>query len=273
MTNIDEPVIDLLKSSYNKMYKSSSIVLLLFLNGTNNIKIKSTLFKISSSYIFFIPANTDFSITGDGEVYILSITEIVVNKILNRSISISIKSYFRDKQDKNNVSMFNINNIKSQFNYFFKEILTELKTKQNNYIEVNELHILEILFRLKRVGILTSDQMNRLSADSFIWSISDVIHYVKENFDGQFTLNELAGKCALNSSYFSRTFKQEVGIPLFEYINRLRVEKACHLLKISNSSIIEIAFSVGYNNVTFFNRYFKKIMNISPGEYRSRIKK
>ena len=55
----------------------------------------------------------------------------------------------------------------------------------------------------------------------------------------------------------------------FEYINRIRIQKACLMLKRGNLQITEIAFAVGYNNLSFFYRYFSKIMKMTPREYRA----
>lgn len=60
---------------------------------------------------------------------------------------------------------------------------------------------------------------------------------------------------------------------MFEYLNRIRIQKSCLFLKRSSMSIVEIAFSVGYNNLSHFNRYFRRIMGMSPREYRNRSKK
>ncbi|HAE22166.1 MAG TPA: hypothetical protein DCG47_07575 [Spirochaetaceae bacterium] len=72
----------------------------------------------------------------------------------------------------------------------------------------------------------------------------------------------------MNTSDFSRRFKELAGCPLFEFINRQRIKRACALLKSSGLSIIEIAEAVGYNNLSFFNRYFLRIVGVSPREYR-----
>lgn len=71
-----------------------------------------------------------------------------------------------------------------------------------------------------------------------------------------------------SSSYFSRLFRNEVGMPLFEYINRTRIRKACVMLRRADISVTQIAFDVGYNSVSFFNRYFRRIMHLTPREYR-----
>ncbi|OHE69041.1 MAG: hypothetical protein A2Z99_11460 [Treponema sp. GWB1_62_6] len=100
------------------------------------------------------------------------------------------------------------------------------------------------------------------------WTIDEVIARIEANYADRFSLAELVAACALNTSEFSRRFKARAGCPLFEFINRQRVKRACSLLKDSGMPIVEIAFAVGYNNLSFFNRYFHRIMGNSPREYR-----
>ena len=78
----------------------------------------------------------------------------------------------------------------------------------------------------------------------------------------------MAARCALNPGYFSRAFRDEAGMPMFKVINTIRAQKACMLFKRSDMPILEIANAVGHNNVSFFNRYFKKIIKTSPRDYR-----
>ena len=66
----------------------------------------------------------------------------------------------------------------------------------------------------------------------------------------------------MSPASFSREFKGLSGSPLFEFINKVRIHKACSLLKHSDASVTAIAMDVGYNNVSFFNRYFRRIPSI-----------
>ena len=102
--------------------------------------------------------------------------------------------------------------------------------------------------------------------------MDEVAEYVETHYDERLTLPGLADHCGLSPTYLSRTFRGQFGIPLFEYINGIRIRKACLLLKRSDLSVLEVAFSVGYNNVSFFNRYFRRILGTSPGEYRKHIR-
>jgi AraC-like DNA-binding protein len=98
--------------------------------------------------------------------------------------------------------------------------------------------------------------------------IDGVIAVIEANYSDEYSLAKLASGLGLTPSYFSHLFHRTTGMPLFEYINTIRIRKACGLLKRTGMSILEIAYAVGYNNLSFFNRYFKKVMNMSPREYK-----
>ncbi len=81
-------------------------------------------------------------------------------------------------------------------------------------------------------------------------------------------------KCAkmlnITVSHFCHLFKQLTGMTFSNYVNYLRIKKAETLLRNTNMTITEIAISIGYNDVAYFSRIFKKQKNISPSEYRNR---
>lgn len=70
---------------------------------------------------------------------------------------------------------------------------------------------------------------------------------------------------------FCRWFKKSLGNSFVTYVNTARVEKACQLLSNSNISITDIAFSVGFESLSHFNRTFLKLKHVSPSQYRKSI--
>lgn len=96
--------------------------------------------------------------------------------------------------------------------------------------------------------------------------------YLERMYHHPLSLDGLADETGFSTSYLSRYFKNQTGMCLFEYINKLRIKRACFLLKNTNKKIIEIAYEVGYNNISFFTRYFKKTLHISPVEYRKKVR-
>lgn len=103
-------------------------------------------------------------------------------------------------------------------------------------------------------------------------SIRDMIRqasaYIDENYFEELTLASLSEKYNVESSYFSRMFKQETGKNLMLYIAERRIEKAKEYMADQNINLTEIAFLTGYDDYTYFSRVFKKITGKSPRDYR-----
>ncbi len=98
--------------------------------------------------------------------------------------------------------------------------------------------------------------------------IENVKKYVQENIEYNITLSLVAQLYHYNEKYLGRLFSKEVGMSFHEYINRQRLSYAKTLLKTTRDSILNIALRVGFQNVTYFNRIFKKEFHITPSEYR-----
>ncbi len=99
--------------------------------------------------------------------------------------------------------------------------------------------------------------------------IENIKNYIEENLEYDMKISMLAKTFGYNEQYLGRIFKRETKLSITEYINKRRIERAKLLLKETNDSVINISDSVGFNNVTYFNRLFKKIVNKTPIEYRA----
>jgi AraC-like DNA-binding protein len=144
-----------------------------------------------------------------------------------------------------------------------EELAAELAERRSAYRVRARLLLTNVLLLLYRSTLMTPELSNgdgmRLGA---------VLDHIELHYAEELSLADLAGLMGTSSSYFSRLFRSEVGITLFEHINRTRIRKACVLLRKPELSVTRIAFDVGYNSISFFNRYFRRVMNVSPREYR-----
>ena len=113
------------------------------------------------------------------------------------------------------------------------------------------------------------DRYGETTQNSFDVLIQNVKNYIDENLLHEFSMADLAAVFNYNEKYLGRLFKQRTGISIKEYCNLAKIEKAKHLLTNSPIAIADIAAQVGYNNVTYFNRIFKKVAGQSPLEYRN----
>lgn len=100
-------------------------------------------------------------------------------------------------------------------------------------------------------------------------AITPALSFLDSNYQKKISENTLSSLCGMNPFRFSRCFKKEIGITLQEYLVRLRIREALRLLDNPNASITDIAFTVGFNDTSYFSRTFKKYMDYSPSEFRS----
>ena len=85
------------------------------------------------------------------------------------------------------------------------------------------------------------------------------------------SLSQVAKAVNMSSYYFCKMFKKVAGINFTDYVARVRIEKSKNLLLNPNLRVSEIAFEVGFQSLTHFNRVFKKILGQSPTDYRAQL--
>jgi AraC-like DNA-binding protein/ligand-binding sensor protein len=95
--------------------------------------------------------------------------------------------------------------------------------------------------------------------------------YIQEHQTENLRLGHVAKACNTSTFYFCKMFKKVTGINFTDYLSRVRIEKSKNLLLNPNLRVSEIAFEVGFQSLTHFNRVFKKILGQSPTEYRAQL--
>ena len=101
----------------------------------------------------------------------------------------------------------------------------------------------------------------------------EVIHnYLMNNYREDVNLKNLAALVNMAEGSLCRFFKMNMGITLFEYLNKIKTDFACKLLMDQDHSMTEVCFDSGFNNLSHFNNQFKKITGVPPSEYRKRFK-
>lgn len=102
--------------------------------------------------------------------------------------------------------------------------------------------------------------------------LSDIIRHLHATYQKDVSLNDTAKKYNMSVSTFCSFFKKYTGQTFVEFLNRLRISKACEQLLSNDDDITSIAFSCGFNNLSNFNRRFKQFKKESPRSYRSRYR-
>ena len=97
-----------------------------------------------------------------------------------------------------------------------------------------------------------------------------ILSYVEAHYAEPITIEEMAGVCFYSKSYFMKFFKQSMGIGFIAYLNDFRLEIAARMLLSADANILDIGSACGFENLSYFNRSFKKKYGVTPGRFRKK---
>lgn len=117
-------------------------------------------------------------------------------------------------------------------------------------------------------GYLYPEVANWEDSSSQTDVIQEAIGFLKSQIRSRVTLRQVADHIHFSVSHCSKLFKQRTGYSPIEYLNHLKIQEACYLLRFSQLRIAEISFELAYEDPYYFSRLFKEHMGISPLEYR-----
>ncbi len=98
--------------------------------------------------------------------------------------------------------------------------------------------------------------------------IRDIREYVNRHYMESLSLSALCEELHFSLPYVSSAFHRETGMTFRTYVNRVRIEKACHLLRTTDRTVSDIAAHLGYSDPAFFYKVFRREMEMTPYEYR-----
>lgn len=214
------------------------------------------------------------SITSYKEEDIKSTLELIIEFVSGESLSLYSTRYICQNLNQIAASAFylfpfpvasefhmakNINNVNTvetmeDFREFIDELCKEVCSCIQKYLE------------------FSSEKEEKKFSDGKQDLAKEIADYVKENIsDNQLCIMGIAEQFGLSTSYVSRVFKEKYNITIFEYINQKRMALAQKLLTTTDKTIETIVTEVGYFDTSSFIRKFKKIVGMTPGEYRKQF--
>ncbi|WP_273123630.1 response regulator transcription factor [Bacillus weihaiensis] len=168
-----------------------------------------------------------------------------------------------------------------QFNQMRKNWLKEYKVndrnvyeKRKNYWEGNGLFSYDKFKQEKKrefhdlIRILCEVKYKKEKSN-----IQEIEQYIRKNYDKDLTLQGIAERFFLSREHISRRFKQEYHDTVTNYLTTIRIEKAKELLENPFLKVYEVSSKVGYQNEKYFSKVFKKVVGVTPNEYRAEVSK
>ena len=153
--------------------------------------------------------------------------------------------------------------------FYMNRILCTIGEKGENYDLMARSDILSLLLELDRHTRKEAEEpLPKQAPGSPALSITPALEYIRTNYMSTFTIDDLSTLCGLSPTHFRRLFHQAMETSPLEFLNGVRISKACRLLRSTDDSILNISENVGFHSISSFNRYFSRLVGMSPREYR-----
>lgn len=153
----------------------------------------------------------------------------------------------------------------SVFSGIFQKIYREFMSETPGYEALIRAYVVELIVRVLRI---LNDMPEKTLSNRKKQAVEDAISYMAKHFGRNVTLDELARETFFSKDYFARMFHDVTGMRVHTYLQNLRIEEACHLLRTTDMKISDIAAACGFNDLSFFYSVFRKKTNQTPGKYR-----
>lgn len=152
-----------------------------------------------------------------------------------------------------------------------RAIFEEMQQKGRHYRECVRGLAYSLLFEIARFN---GESAAHLALQTFGKTISlqlqGAIEYVEKNYPNDFKIADLANECHMSETHFRRTFQEKMNMTPVEYVNFVRVKKACELIDKTDISMEDVAEKVGFITPSTFNRNFRRIIGTSPYQWKKR---
>jgi AraC-like DNA-binding protein len=130
------------------------------------------------------------------------------------------------------------------------------------------LEYLDDLVHCTDYRLLSNVQMQGVEGDAEVDKINVIVNRITSNLAEPIVMADIANELGMSESRFSRFFKRSTGNSFTDFVNRVRINSACHLLMQTDHYVTDICYQVGFNNVANFNRRFLEIKGMTPTEFR-----
>ncbi len=120
-----------------------------------------------------------------------------------------------------------------------------------------------LLYKNRHVTLRATSKRSDRQRDT----MAELLDYIEKNLTSKITLSDLSKISGINEKYLCRFFKEFSGYTPTDYVNRMRVERACSEMTVGGKSITDAAFDSGFNELSYFSRIFKRYMGLTPREF------
>ena len=242
----------------------SEIEIIRVLDGKLKVKINNRNYNAEKGDIIFINSEMVHSAVPDNCIYECIIFHIDFLYVGDYSCKFFIDSILNHEYIVKEYSP----NDNSQIHTALNNLFEVMNKKSSGY----KFSVIGTLYKLFSVIIDNHLYYNTsgslISNDKNVPKLKNVLSFIRDNFDKPISLSDMADAAGMSPKYFCYFFRNMTDKTPVEYLNVYRVEKASKKLLNTDLSVTDIAFSCGFNDLSYFVKTFKSIKKITPAKFR-----
>jgi AraC-like DNA-binding protein len=235
--------------------------------GEGDLIIEDTSYRFSSGMISIIPANflhvtkSDEGVKAFWEFMYISPEDMLKNWGKTPQETRDIVSIINKR------AVFKKTEEMPAISTLVHTIFDEMKEKNEYHLDCARGLVYSLVFEIARYN---GKRDNRLLGRNIGLQLGSAIDYVEINYADDFKIADLANQCHMSETHFRRVFQEKMNMSPIEYVNFVRVKKACEIIDKTDVSMEDVAEKVGFSTPSTFNRNFRRIMGTSPYQWKKR---
>lgn len=154
-----------------------------------------------------------------------------------------------------------------------RKILNQITSLYDEAVTGYELALKSLFLQAVFLLLQYSEKTDSHDTGTHSDKLKNVLDYIEFHLAEPISISELAKLCYFSDYHFMRFFKKHMNMTCVEYINNLRLEKSVELFAQGNDSILDVSLSVGFRNLSYFHRAFKKKYHMTPLAFIKELKK
>jgi len=154
-----------------------------------------------------------------------------------------------------------------KLNDLFEKIITTIANEEEELTFVYLTEIFNTIFHIRRQKSAKKEEI--LCEDDIA---AKILHYINSNYSDIENISQIADEFFITKNHLCRIFKKVLNTSVVEYLNRVKIKRACSLLESTDMKIVEIANACGFNSSVYFGKIFKKLLKMTAVQYRKLYK-
>ena len=236
---------------------SAQFILIYCVEGRGEVRLNETIHAVSADHFFIIPADLPHSYHSDEQnpwsiywIHFSGSKSGIYSRFACQPLPIE-----RGKTSR-------ISDRIDLFSEIFRNLDRGFSIETLEYVNLCLPHLLASFTHLSQFRLIKESGEKDPVAQS--------INFMLENLTKKLKLEEIAAETGLSASHYSRLFVNRTGHSPIDYFIQLKIQRACRLLDNSGWMIADVAREMGFDDQFYFSRVFRKVMGMSPVEYRKR---